>query len=127
MMFHHVAISHTIAFVERHGYALLFFWVLAEQSAIPVPSIPLLLAAGLLIRTGRLHVLLATTCCVVAALIADTIWFELGRRRGRRVLRLLCRKQPWPMNFTHSVLPLRPQRGGFGPPGWRRRNSTNLP
>jgi membrane protein DedA with SNARE-associated domain len=87
----HLAMSHTIAFVERHGYALLFFWVLAEQSAIPVPSVPLLLAAGALIRTGRLQLLLATTCCVVAALIADTIWFQLGRRRGRRVLRLLCR------------------------------------
>jgi membrane protein DedA with SNARE-associated domain len=87
----HLAMSHMIAFVERHGYALLFFWVLAEQSAIPVPSIPLLLAAGSLIRTGRLQLLPATTCCVVAALIADTIWFQLGRRRGRRVLRLLCR------------------------------------
>ncbi len=87
----HLAISHTIAFVERHGYALLFFWVLAEQSAIPLPSAPLLLAAGALIRTGRLHVLRATACCVIAALIADTIWFQLGRRRGRRVLRLLCR------------------------------------
>src|SRR6266446_2668819 len=81
----HLTISHTIAFVERHGYALLFFWVLAEQSAIPVPSAPLLLAAGALIRTGRLHVLRATACCVIAALIADTVWFQLGRHRGRRV------------------------------------------
>ena len=87
----HLAVSHTIAFVERHGYALLFSWVLAEQSAIPLPSIPLLLAAGALIRTGRLHALPATACCVIAALMADTIWFQLGRRRGRRVLRLLCR------------------------------------
>jgi len=87
----HQTVSHTIAFVERHGYSLLFFWLLAEQSAIPVPSVPLLLAAGALIRTGRLHMLPATTCCVVAALIADTIWFQLGRHRGRRILRLLCR------------------------------------
>ena len=87
----HLAINHTIAFVERHGYALLFFWVLAEQSAIPLPSVPLLLAAGTLIRTGRLHAALAIACCVVGALLADTIWFQLGRRRGRQVLRLLCR------------------------------------
>ena len=87
----HLAISHTIAFVERHGYALLFFWVLAEQSAIPLPSVPLLLAAGALIRGGRLNGLFAAGCCVIAALIADTIWFQLGRNRGRRVLRLLCR------------------------------------
>ena len=49
------AMRETIDFVERHGYVLLFFWVLAEQSAIPLPSIPLLLAAGALIRTGRLQ------------------------------------------------------------------------
>jgi len=90
-MFEHLAISHTVAFVEKHGYVLLFLWVLAEQSALPLPSAPLLLVAGALIRADRLHVLLATLCCVVAALIADTIWFHLGRRRGRRVLRLLCR------------------------------------
>src|SRR5215831_18815433 len=87
----HLAIVHTIAFVERHGYALLFWWVLAEQSAIPLPSVPLLLAAGTLIRTGRLHAPLATAACVIAAVIADTVWFQLGRRRGRQVLRILCR------------------------------------
>jgi len=87
----HLAIRHVIAFVERHGYALMFWWVLAEQSTLPLPSVPLLLAAGALIRTGRLHVLPAIGSCVVAALIADTIWFQLGRRLGRRVLRVLCR------------------------------------
>ncbi len=90
-MFDHLTISHTIAFVEKHGYTLLFLWVLAEQSGVPLPSAPLLLVAGALIRAGRLNALLAILCCVVAALIADTIWFHLGRRRGRRVLRLLCR------------------------------------
>ena len=88
---HHAVLQHAFAFVERHGYALLFGWVLAEQSAIPLPSIPLLLAAGALVRTGRLHPVPAVACCVLAALMADTIWFQLGRRRGRRILRLLCR------------------------------------
>src|SRR5579872_760736 len=83
--------SHTIAFVERHGYALLFWWVLAEQGAIPLPSVPLLLAAGALIRTGRLHGFPALAGCAAAALIADNIWFRLGRTRGRRVLSFLCR------------------------------------
>jgi membrane protein DedA with SNARE-associated domain len=80
-----------LAFVERHGYVLLFLWVLAEQSAIPLPSVPLLLAAGALSRLGRLHLAPAITCCVAAAMIGDTIWFQLGRHRGRQVLRLLCR------------------------------------
>jgi membrane protein DedA with SNARE-associated domain len=87
----HLEIVRTIAFIERHGYALLFLWVLAEQSAVPLPSVPLLLAAGALTRTGRLQIAPAILCCWIAALIADTIWFELGRHRGRQVLRLVCR------------------------------------
>lgn len=87
----HGPLSHAILFLESHGYALLFFWVLVEQSAIPLPSAPLLLAAGALIRTGRLHALAVIATCLLAALIADSVWFELGRRRGQQVLRLLCR------------------------------------
>ena len=87
----HFTISHILAFIERHGYALMFLWVLVEQSAIPLPSIPLLVAAGALVRMGRLHPLPAIACCVIAAVIADTVWFQLGRHRGRRILRLLCR------------------------------------
>src|SRR5690242_19143926 len=87
----HPTVVHILTFVEKHGYALLFAWVLAEQSAIPLPSVPLLLAAGALSRAGRLHVLPAIACCAIAAQIADTVWFQLGRHRGRQVLRLLCR------------------------------------
>lgn len=87
----HSAVAETVAFVERHGYALVFWWVLAEQGALPLPSSPLLLAAGALIRRGRLHVAPALACCVGAALIADTAWYLLGRRRGGRILRQVCR------------------------------------
>jgi membrane protein DedA with SNARE-associated domain len=87
----HLHAASVLAFIERHGYALLFWWVLAEQSALPLPSVPVLIAAGALIRTGRLHPLIAIICCTSATLIADTVWFELGRHRGRQVLRLLCR------------------------------------
>jgi membrane protein DedA with SNARE-associated domain len=87
----HLTISQAISFVENHGYVLLFLWVLVEQSAIPLPSIPLLLAAGALIRGGRLYGSVALACCIAAALIADTVWFQLGLRRGRRILSLLCR------------------------------------
>jgi membrane protein DedA with SNARE-associated domain len=87
----HITTEQAITFMEQHGYALLFFWVLAEQSAIPVPSAPLLLAAGALVRSGRLGLAVALACCVGAAMIADSIWFQLGRTGGRRILRLLCR------------------------------------
>jgi membrane protein DedA with SNARE-associated domain len=84
-------IVHALAFIERHGYAVLFAWVLAEQSAVPLPSVPLLLAAGALIHDGRLNFVTAILSCVAAALLADSLWFALGRARGRQVLRLVCR------------------------------------
>jgi len=87
----HLVITHITAFIERHGYTLLFFWVLAEQGAIPLPSIPLLVTAGALVRLGRLQMPLAIACCVGGALVSDTVWFLLGRRRGHQVLRFLCR------------------------------------
>jgi membrane protein DedA with SNARE-associated domain len=87
----HSEIVRSLAFVERYGYALLFAWVLAEQGAIPLPSAPLLLAVGALIRDGRLGLWPAVLSCLGGALAADTLWFELGRRRGRKVLELVCR------------------------------------
>jgi len=87
----HPGIKETIDFVERHGYALLFWWVFAEQGALPIPSLPLLVAAGALVRTGRMHAPAAIACCVAGALVADSVWFYFGRRRGKRVLRFLCR------------------------------------
>jgi membrane protein DedA with SNARE-associated domain len=33
----------------------------------------------------------AVACCVAAVLIADAVWFQLGKRRGRRILRFICR------------------------------------
>ena len=87
----HHAINDAVHFVERHGYVLLFGWVLAEQGAVPLPSIPLLLAAGSLIHIGRLRFDLAIAACMAGALLADTMWFHLGRRRGPRVLRWICR------------------------------------
>jgi membrane protein DedA with SNARE-associated domain len=75
----------------RHGYVLLFFWILAEQGALPLPSAPLLLACGALARDGRLSSPWIVLTGVAACLIADNFWFILGRRRGAKVLRFICR------------------------------------
>jgi len=52
---------------------------------------PWLLAAGALSAAGKFNLLLGLGATVVACLIADAIWFYLGRYRGNRVLALLCR------------------------------------
>ena len=83
--------SETLGFLLRHGYSVLFAWVLVEQLGLPVPSVPLLLAAGALAGRGRLNLRLVAALPIVAALMSDALWYELGRRRGVKVLQFLCR------------------------------------
>ena len=83
--------NEALGFLVRHGYAVLFAWVFVEQIGLPLPSVPLLLAAGALAGAGRLSLALAISLPILAALLSDVIWYELGRRRGVKVLQLLCR------------------------------------
>jgi len=83
--------NETAEFVIRHGYAVLFFWVLAEQGALPIPSVPLLLVCGALAKTGHLSAIPILFFGVLACLIADGVWFQIGRSRGKKILGFLCR------------------------------------
>lgn len=83
--------GNTVQFLIQHGYILLFAWVFAEQAALPLPSIPLLLACGALASTGKLHLVPIFLYGVAACLAADFTWFQLGRRGGAKVLRFICR------------------------------------
>ena len=74
-----------------YGYLLLFVWVLVEQLGIPLPATPVLLAAGALSVDGPFNFFLALALGVVATLIADMVWFFIGRSQGHHVLRLLCK------------------------------------
>src|SRR2546423_10878253 len=78
-------------FLADYGEAVLFAWVFAEQLGVPIPAVPLLLGAGALVGSGRLSPLIAVVLPTAAALTANLIWYELGRRKGIRVLRLPCR------------------------------------
>ena len=81
----------TLEFLLHHGYAVLLAWVFAEQLGLPLPAMPLLLAAGALAGTGHLSFLASLFCAVLAAVAADSIWYQLGRRKGIKVLQLLCK------------------------------------
>jgi len=77
--------------VVVYGVPLIFLNVFLEQLGVPIPAVPTLIVAGALSRDHRMsstHVLMAS---VFASLIADWIWFALGRVYGYRMLRLLCR------------------------------------
>lgn len=81
----------TVEFLFRHGYTLVFAFVLAEQLGLPIPSTPVLLAAGALAGLGRMNPGMALAAAVAASLAGDSLWFGLGRWRGFSILNLFCR------------------------------------
>lgn len=83
--------NEVIQFLIRHGYTVLFLWVLGEQIGLPVPAAPFLLAAGALAGEGQLNFTIAFGLAVIASLLSDIIWFQIGRHRGGSILSFLCR------------------------------------
>jgi membrane protein DedA with SNARE-associated domain len=81
----------TLEFLLHHGYVVLLAWVFGEQIGLPVPSLPLLLAAGALAGTGHLNFFISLSICVCAAVSADSVWYALGRLKGIKVLQFLCK------------------------------------
>jgi membrane protein DedA with SNARE-associated domain/rhodanese-related sulfurtransferase len=78
-------------FLTRHGPTVLFAAVFVEQMGVPLPASPWLLAAGALGATGKPHWYSALAAGACGSLLADAIWFYLGRHRGQQVLNFLCR------------------------------------
>jgi membrane protein DedA with SNARE-associated domain len=80
-----------VEFLVRYAELVLFAYVFADQLGVPVPAVPVLLAAGGLAGVGKLNFPLALGLAIVGSLLADLAWFIAGRLRGRPVLGLLCR------------------------------------
>ena len=86
-----LSLEQTADFLIRHGYVLLFGWVLLEQMGLPIPAVPLLIAAGALTRADKMNLTFAVALAFIAVILADLFWYSLGRYRGGRILKLLCR------------------------------------
>ena len=80
-----------VEFLVRYSYPILFFWILVEQLGLPLPGLPLLLAAGALAGRGHLNLAAAVTLPVLACICSDFLWFQIGRHRGFAVLGWICR------------------------------------
>src|SRR5437773_6349952 len=83
--------TETPGFLVRHGPGVLFAAVFVEQMGVPLPAAPWLLAAGALAATDNINWFAALAAATFGSLLADLIWFNLGRYGGHRVLDLLCR------------------------------------
>lgn len=80
-----------VALIVRYGTPLVWLNVFLEQIGLPIPAVPTLVLAGALSRDGKMSSTALIAGSIAASLIADYIWFLLGRRLGYRVLRTMCR------------------------------------
>jgi len=75
----------------RYGTAFVAANVFLEQIGAPVPAVPTLIVAGALTRSGALSSTAIMAAAVGSSIVADWIWFALGRRYGYKILKTLCR------------------------------------
>jgi membrane protein DedA with SNARE-associated domain len=86
-----VSLHDILGQLAKHGYALLFVWVAAEQLGLPIPAVPVLIAAGVLSATGQLTFAGAFGLGILACMIGDSAWYGIGKWKGTAVLQTLCR------------------------------------
>lgn len=80
-----------VALVREYGVGIVFLNVLIEQLGAPIPAYPVLMVTGAIHGDSLSQQLLLIAVAVSAALIADGVWYAMGRRYGRRVLARVCK------------------------------------
>lgn len=102
-----------IQFVLRHGYWVVFVSVFVEQMGLPLPAVTVLLAFGALSRSEEFSYLVILALGLGATLLADIIWYNLGRSYGRSVLGLVCRLSLEPDSCVHRTVSTFNRYGGW--------------
>src|SRR2546423_13547845 len=80
--------------ILHHAGWVLFVWVFANQSGIPVPVVPSLIAAGALAGRGGPSYPALLASAAPAAVGADIVWYGVRRWRGAPGRRPLGRVLP---------------------------------
>ena len=78
-------------FIETFGLWVVFIAVLLDQGGLPVPSYPVIIVTGALAANANEALWPVLLVAVVAAVLADLLWFAGGRRFGAALLKLMCR------------------------------------
>jgi len=77
--------------IANQGGPLILLNVFLQQIGVPVSAEPTLLVAGSLVARERLSVFAIGGAVLTATLVADVIWYLIGRRYGARALRFALR------------------------------------
>ncbi len=82
--------DHPLLILKAFGTWVVFGGVFLDLTLLPFPSELLLLLAGSLAVSSQLRLGVLILAGTLGALLADHLWFLLGRRRAGPMLRLLC-------------------------------------
>ena len=77
--------------VARYGLTAVFLITFLENTGLPIPAFPVLMLAGAYASTRHAALLTILAAAVAGALLADAIWYLIGRWKGKGVLTHLCR------------------------------------
>jgi membrane protein DedA with SNARE-associated domain len=108
-------------FLVLHGGLVLFLIAFAEQSGLPFPGAPWLVAAGAMAAGGRINLFTAILWAAIGSLAADTIWFYAGNRSKARLFRLFPNWHSiWDVvtRKTHTTPPFMSCRGSSCMTNW---------
>ena len=83
--------NESLQYLIEYGYIILFIGVLVDQIGIPLPVLPLLLAAGALSKTGQLDLLAIILLAASGSFLSNIFWYEMGRYRGSAILGFICK------------------------------------
>jgi membrane protein DedA with SNARE-associated domain/rhodanese-related sulfurtransferase len=93
----------SLQFLANHGAAILFWTILIEQAGLPIPALPLLVAAGALVAAGKMSVATVLLVPLAASLPPDMAWYYVGRLKGGKVLGFFCRLSLEPDSCVRST------------------------
>ncbi|CAE6714899.1 hypothetical protein R69619_01262 [Paraburkholderia nemoris] len=84
--------------LSQYGALIVFFSVLASSLGLPFPSSTTLMTIGASIVIARydlartlLHFVILLGAAVSGGVLGDLLWFQGGKRYGRRALQLVCK------------------------------------
>jgi membrane protein DedA with SNARE-associated domain len=77
--------------VARYGVTAVFLFTFLENVGLPIPAFPVLMLAGAYASTQHAYFSPIVGAAALGALVADGIWYFIGRWRGKGVLTHLCR------------------------------------
>ena len=92
-----------VQILRQFGYSFIFLATFAENLGLPIPAYPVILVAAGVAASLHLRLPLIFLVCVLAALLGDGIWYQLGRSRGRPILRWLCSLSLSPDSCVHRT------------------------